>query len=71
MTTGALHSTSVFNGVKVFSATMARTRTQLSEQITNWIQAHPEYEIVDTVVAQSSDDAFHCLTYVIFYNGPS
>lgn len=70
MTAHAGQSTSSFNGVKVFSATMTRTRTQLSDQITNWIQAHPDYEIVDTVVAQSSDDAFHCLTYVIFYMSP-
>ena len=56
-----------FDGVQVFTATMARTRAELSDKITSWIAAHPQYEIVDTVVTQSSDDAFHCLTYTVFF----
>ena len=60
-----------FNAVKVFSATMAQERDRLGERITEWIREHPQYEIVDTIVTQSSDEAFHCLVLTIFYNTPS
>ena len=56
-----------YNGVKVFSATMAKTRSMLSDRISEWVNRHPEYEIVDTVVTQSSDSSYHCLTFTIFY----
>lgn len=57
-----------FNGVKIFSATMAQERDRLGDRITDWIREHPGLEIVDTVVTQSSDEAFHCLVISIFYN---
>ncbi len=57
-----------FNGVKVFSATMAQERDQLGEKITQWLSAHPGVEIVDKIVTQSSDEAFHCLAITLFYN---
>ena len=28
---------------------------------------HPEHEIVDKIVTQSSDSEFHCLTITLFY----
>jgi len=56
-----------FTGVKVFSTTLARDREGLSERINEWLGAHPELEIVDRVVTQSSDKAFHCLTLTFFY----
>jgi len=56
-----------FNGVKVFSATMAQDRDQLGDKITEWLSAHAGIEIVDTTVTQSSDEAFHCLTITLFY----
>ena len=56
-----------FNGVKVFSATMAQDRDQLGEKITQWLATHPGVEIVDKIVTQSSDEAFHCLAITIFY----
>ena len=56
-----------FNGVKIFSATMAQERDRLGERITEWLREHPNYEIVDTVVTQSSDEAFHCLVITVFY----
>lgn len=56
-----------FNGVKVFSATMAPERDALGEKITNWLRDHPNCEVVDTIVTQSSDEAFHCLAITIFY----
>lgn len=55
-------------GVKVFSATKAREREFLGETITDWIRQHPEYEIVEKIVTQSSDSEFHCLAITIFYN---
>ena len=54
-------------GLKVFSATKARDREKLGELITDWIRTHPEYEMVDKVVTQSSDAEFHCLTITVLY----
>ena len=59
-----------FNGVKVFSATMAQEREQLGEKVTNWLRKNPQVEVVDTVVTQSSDEAFHCIAITLFYNEP-
>jgi folate-dependent tRNA-U54 methylase TrmFO/GidA len=55
-----------FTGVKVFSTTLARDREQLSERINRWLAEHPELEVVDQVVTQSSDKEFHCLTLTFF-----
>jgi hypothetical protein len=54
-------------GVKVFSATKAKERENLGEQITEWIRGNPNMEIVDKIVTQSSDSEFHCLTITLFY----
>ena len=59
-----------FNSIKVFSATMAQERDRLGDRITDWIREHQNYEIVDTIVTQSSDEAFHCLALTLFYNQP-
>ena len=59
-----------FNGVKVFSATRSRDRQELGDRITNWLSAHTQFDIVDRVVMQSSDSAFHCLTIILFYIEP-
>jgi hypothetical protein len=53
------------NLVKVFSVTKARERDELGERVTAWIAANPRVEIVRTVVAQSSDESFHCLSMVL------
>ena len=60
-------STAKFNGVKVFSATMAQEREGLGDKVTNWIRANPQAKVVDTVVTQSSDEAFHCIAITLFY----
>jgi len=57
-----------FNAVKVFSATMAQDRDQLGEKITHWLAANQGVEIVDKIVTQSSDEAFHCLAITLFFN---
>ncbi len=56
-----------FTGVKVFSSTLARDREVMGEEITRWLSEHPEIEVVDKVVTQSSDREFHCLTITLFY----
>lgn len=57
-----------YNGVKVFSATKARDRQALGERLTEWLDHNPDFEVVNTVVTQSSDAEFHCLTFTVFYN---
>jgi hypothetical protein len=56
-----------FNGVKVFSASMVAERERLGEKVTGWLSSHPELEVHDMVVTQSSDEAFHCLAITVFY----
>jgi hypothetical protein len=58
------------NGVKIFSATMMRDREVLGEKVTDWIAAHPSYELVDVIVTQSSDHEYHCLAITVFYLDP-
>ncbi len=57
----------VYNAVKVFSATLAKKREALGERVTEWIQQNPQAEIVDKIVTQSSDAEFHCLSITLFY----
>lgn len=63
-------SEGVFNGCKVFCATMVAQRQTLGEAVSAWLegaQARPGFQLVDIVVRQSSDAAFHCITIVIFF----
>lgn len=57
----------MFTGVKVFSATKAKEREELSENVTRWLKSNADLEIVDTVVRQSSDNEFHCYSIMFFY----
>lgn len=54
-------------GLKVFSATKARDREVLGEAITDWMQRHPEYDVFERIVTQSSDAEYHCLAITLFY----
>ena len=56
-----------FNGVKIFSATMAQERENLGTKVTDWLRKHPGARIVDKIVTQSSDEAFHCLAITLFF----
>ena len=56
-----------YNAVKVYSATKARDREHLGDRLTDWLDDHPEVSVIDTVVTQSSDKEFHCLSITIFY----
>jgi hypothetical protein len=56
-----------FEGAKVFSATKPADRVFLGERVAAWLGEHPEHEIVDKVVTQSSDHAFHCIAITLFW----
>ena len=57
----------IFNGVKVFSATMVADRDQLGEKVTAWMAGNPQLKVTDIVITQSSDEAFHCIAITVFY----
>ncbi|HEY1088468.1 MAG TPA: hypothetical protein VGE37_12260 [Archangium sp.] len=57
----------MFTGVKVFSATKAKEREELSENVSRWLKSNTDLEIVDRVVRQSSDNEFHCYSLLLFY----
>jgi hypothetical protein len=56
-----------FDGAIVFSTTMRRHRDELGDRITRWLGEHPHLVPIDTVVTQTSDVRFHCLTIVVFW----
>lgn len=53
--------------MKVFSGTTYADRASLGDRVTGWLAAHPAYSVVDIVVTQSSDEAYHCIAITIFY----
>jgi hypothetical protein len=57
----------MFTGVKVFSATKAKDREELGENVTRWIKSNSDLEIVDKMALQSSDNEFHCYSLIVFY----
>lgn len=61
-----------FNGVRIFCATMVAQRHTLGEQVTAWLEdaraTRPGFQLVDILVRQSSDRAFHCISIVVFFN---
>ena len=56
----------MFDVVKVFSATKARERGRLGEDVTIWLAERPKFKVVDKVVTHSSDSEFHCFTITLF-----
>ena len=58
-----------FSGVRVFSATMREERERLGERVTAWLEDQGNaIDLVDYEIRQSSDDRFHLVSIVIFYN---
>jgi hypothetical protein len=57
----------MFDNVKVFSATLATARAELGDIVTAWLRENRSIQLVDLIVRQSSDAAFHCFTIVVFY----
>jgi len=64
---GSRRVTQQFNGAKVFSATMAQDREVLGDKVTAWLKSNPDKEVIDTIVTQSSDEAFHCIAITVFF----
>lgn len=62
---------SPFNGIQVFSATMFAQRQALGETVTRWLEAarrqRQGFEVVEIMVRQSSDNAFHCISVVLLF----
>jgi hypothetical protein len=58
----------MFNGVKIFSATMMADRQMLGAKCTDWMQNNPHKQVIEIVVTQSSDEAFHCITLTVYYH---
>lgn len=56
------------SGMKLFSATKARDREVLGETVTAWISANPQLEILETIIRQSSDNEFHCVSITLLYS---
>jgi hypothetical protein len=65
------HEHAAWNGAKVFTATVAQNREALGERVTLWMRQHPELEVMETCVTQSSDEAFHCLAITVFFRDSS
>jgi len=63
---GAVTMTASETVVKVFTATMQRDRERLGEDATNWLRTHPDLEVLERVVTQSSDSEYHCLSITLF-----
>jgi len=64
----------MFNGVKIFSATMVADRDKLGDKVGEWIRNKlrtPGFELTEQpTVTQSSDEAFHCIAISVFYYEP-
>lgn len=58
----------LFNGMKIFSATMMNDREHLGEKVTAWIRDNPQAKLTDITVTQSSDEAFHCIAITVCFH---
>lgn len=60
-----------YQAIKIFTCTMAKERNELDEGVNRWLvdmsKKQKTFEVVDTIITQSSDNAFHCFTVTIFY----
>ena len=58
----------MFEGVEVFSATVAVERERLGERVTQWMRANRHQKVVlEKEVKQSSDSSHHCLTILLYW----
>ena len=64
---GAVGGIAKFNGVKVFTATKSRERAALGDRVSDWIRQNRTVTVIDSVVTQSSDSEYHCLSISVFY----
>ncbi len=56
-----------FDGVEIWSLTKPREREGLGGRVTSWIRKNKHLQVVDFQISQSSDNAYHCVTVVLFY----
>ncbi|MEE2643892.1 MAG: hypothetical protein VYD19_03060 [Myxococcota bacterium] len=62
------HPLAGYDAVEVFCATKAKERVSLGATLSRWLEERRgEIEVVDTVVRQSSDHQYHCLSVLVFY----
>lgn len=59
------HVITAFTGAKVFS-TSSKFKDALGDKVTDWLRM-ANVQVVDTVVTQSSDSSYHCLSITVFY----
>jgi hypothetical protein len=59
-----------FNGVQLFTATMAAQRQGLGDQVTEWLTRHSHVTATEMLVTQSSSEEFHCLAIWVFFWEP-
>jgi len=57
----------MFDGLEVFSATLASDRERIGDRVTTFLAEHPDLEVVSTEVRQSSDASHHCLSVLLFW----
>ena len=57
----------MFEGIEVFSATVAVERDRLGARVTRWIHENSDKEVVEKEVKQSSDSSHHCLTILLYW----
>jgi hypothetical protein len=53
-------------GVRVFSVSKQVDREDLGDRITRWMR-ETGVQLVRSVVTQSSDNSYHCLSITVFY----
>ena len=56
-----------YEGIKVVSVTTPTRRAQLGDELTAWLQAHPNRAPVHVMVRQSSDTRYHCISILVFW----
>lgn len=60
-----------FTGCKIFVATLNRHRPALGDEATAWLtemRQHPGFKVTGMEVRQSSGEAYHCLSLVVFFH---
>lgn len=57
----------MYDGLEVFSATLASEREKIGTRVTRFLAEHPDLEVVNTEVRQSSDASHHCLSVLLFW----
>lgn len=57
----------MYDGLEVFSATLATEREKIGTRVTRFLTDHPDLKVINTEVRQSSDASHHCLSVLLFW----